>query len=98
MGVINAKTTVEFPPIKPQLSEPCRDFIVKCLTPDPRTRPTTEQLLQHPYLVKKTKTKQPNTAAPVFKQPAPPSQSNAVAAAVIAATSASPSLSTLNSH
>lgn len=67
MHLINAKSAVEFP-AKPAVSEQCKEFIMACLTPDVRQRPTCEQLLAHAYLQKKVaKSKGGGT----FKEPAP---------------------------
>jgi len=38
-------------PVWRHLSEPCRDFIVRLLAPDPATRMTSEEAMQHAWLI-----------------------------------------------
>ena len=61
--LINPSSAVEFPP-KPALSDLCKEFITACLTTDVKLRPTVQELLAHPYLLKKSK-------KATFKEPAP---------------------------
>mmetsp|Transcript_13183 Transcript_13183/g.23470 ORF Transcript_13183/g.23470 Transcript_13183/m.23470 type:complete len:485 (-) Transcript_13183:419-1873(-) len=39
-------------PPREEFSEEFRDFVAKCLMKDPLQRPTAEDLLQHPYIIK----------------------------------------------
>ncbi|KAI7728951.1 hypothetical protein M8C21_018085 [Ambrosia artemisiifolia] len=44
----------EPPPIPDTLSTEARDFILKCLQVNPNDRPTAAQLLDHPFLRRRT--------------------------------------------
>jgi serine/threonine protein kinase len=52
-------------PPREEFSEEFRDFVAKCLMKDPLQRPTAEDLLQHPYIIKVTKIFIAHTSVPV---------------------------------
>jgi serine/threonine protein kinase len=45
----------EHPPLPPNISSELTDFLLKCFQKDPTKRPTAEQLLSHPWIVKHMK-------------------------------------------
>ncbi|XP_021318961.1 mitogen-activated protein kinase kinase kinase YODA isoform X2 [Sorghum bicolor] len=49
-AVFKIGNSKELPPIPDHLSEHCKDFIRKCLQRDPSQRPTSVELLQHPFI------------------------------------------------
>ncbi|OEL13278.1 Mitogen-activated protein kinase kinase kinase YODA [Dichanthelium oligosanthes] len=49
-AVFKIGNSKELPPIPDHLSERCKDFIRKCLQRDPSQRPTSVELLQHPFI------------------------------------------------
>jgi serine/threonine protein kinase len=49
-AVIKIANTDQLPNIPQSLSLDCRDFISKCLLRDSLTRPSSEELLNHPFL------------------------------------------------
>lgn len=49
-AVFKIGNSKELPPIPDHLSEHCKDFIMKCLQRDPSHRPTSVELLQHPFI------------------------------------------------
>ena len=49
-AVFKIGNSKELPPIPDHLSERCKDFIRKCLQRDPSQRPTSAELLQHPFI------------------------------------------------
>jgi len=49
-AVFKIGNSKELPPIPDHLSEHCKDFIRKCLQRDPSQRPTSAELLQHPFI------------------------------------------------
>ncbi|RLM73112.1 mitogen-activated protein kinase kinase kinase YODA-like [Panicum miliaceum] len=49
-AVFKIGNSKELPPIPDHLSERCKDFIGKCLQRDPSQRPTSAELLQHPFI------------------------------------------------
>ena len=49
-AVFKIGNSKELPPIPDHLSEHCKDFIRKCLRRDPSQRPTSVELLQHPFI------------------------------------------------
>lgn len=53
----------EPPEIPNTLSAEARDFVLKCLQVDPNDRPTAAQLLDHPFLKRRTSL---NSSSPLF--------------------------------
>ncbi|KAJ1272266.1 hypothetical protein BS78_06G189100 [Paspalum vaginatum] len=49
-AVFKIGNSKELPPIPDHLSEHCKDFIRKCLQRNPSQRPTSVELLQHPFI------------------------------------------------
>lgn len=49
-AVFKIGNSKELPPIPDHLSDHCKDFIRKCLQRDPSQRPTSVELLQHPFI------------------------------------------------
>ena len=40
----------EPPELPPSISNEAKDFLLKCLNPDPKVRATAQQLLKHPFI------------------------------------------------
>jgi serine/threonine protein kinase len=74
-AILHVAQTNELPPVPEDVSESCRDFLLRCIVRDPAGRATASELLTHPFIAPRdldTRPQSPEQPGNGFMRPVAP--------------------------